>query len=357
MELARRHLGKLHLGVEIGASTLNPFEGIRAYNVDYVDTDVFKKAQHTYGGGAARIDVVASADAMPFRDGSLEFVLASHVLEHMVDTIKALREWDRVLAVGGIAFLIVPHKERTFDAPRPRTPFSHLLADHAEGMTIARDPQVPSSHYHCWITEDGVEIVTELNRLGALDWEILDLEDVDSKVGNGFTIVARKRSIVTTPSSPATEPVAFWQWTLDLPFQVIGRTLQTIVPGSEMIAPVGLPAGSYRVLPVHAGFPPRAGEARRIAIGDPLDRPDIKGVEIVGHEALLHGTGLGPTTWLEALFPNGQIHCRLPLWRDGRLVIDLTGMQMPPEGILVTPVNPEPGGGRGEQRRLGPPFA
>ena len=153
MELARRTLGSLARGVEIGASAFNAFPGVEAWNFDHPGGELFQKAQLEIAGQVARVDVHATADVLPIASGALDFLLASHVIEHMPDTIRALGEWDRVLRVGGIAFLIVPHRERTFDRVRPRTDLRHHLADFALGTTAGNDPLVPTSHYHVWITE------------------------------------------------------------------------------------------------------------------------------------------------------------------------------------------------------------
>jgi len=41
--------------------------------------------------------------------GALDFVFSSHVLEHLDDPERALKEWTRVLAPGGIMVLYLPH--------------------------------------------------------------------------------------------------------------------------------------------------------------------------------------------------------------------------------------------------------
>jgi SAM-dependent methyltransferase len=66
-----------------------------------------------------------------------DFLLSSHVLEHISNPIKALREWLRILKPGGLLVLVLPHKERTFDHRRPITPLSHLLEDDANDVTEA----------------------------------------------------------------------------------------------------------------------------------------------------------------------------------------------------------------------------
>ncbi len=59
-------------------------------------------------------DVVADILALPFDDGSQDYIVARHVLEHMVDPIKALREWNRVLKPGGTAAIACPNEEMVY---------------------------------------------------------------------------------------------------------------------------------------------------------------------------------------------------------------------------------------------------
>lgn len=62
-------------------------------------------------------------------DQSYDFVLASHVLEHIANPIKALLEWKRVMKPGGALLLVLPEKQGTFDHKRPITSLPHLISD------------------------------------------------------------------------------------------------------------------------------------------------------------------------------------------------------------------------------------
>jgi SAM-dependent methyltransferase len=57
---------------------------------------------------------------LPFEDGSVDSVFASHILEHVLDPTAVFREWFRVLKIGGFIVCIVPHQylyERKVDLP------------------------------------------------------------------------------------------------------------------------------------------------------------------------------------------------------------------------------------------------
>ena len=47
---------------------------------------------------------------LPFPEGSQDAVFASHCLEHIDDDMNALQDWFRVLRVGGMLVIMVPHK-------------------------------------------------------------------------------------------------------------------------------------------------------------------------------------------------------------------------------------------------------
>ncbi|HEY3756598.1 MAG TPA: class I SAM-dependent methyltransferase [Opitutaceae bacterium] len=77
-----------------------------------------------------------------FATGSLDFVVMSHVLEHLANPIRALTEVFRVLKPGGHAALAVPDKRFTFDRPRRITEFAHLWTDFLNEVEVN-----PDEHY------------------------------------------------------------------------------------------------------------------------------------------------------------------------------------------------------------------
>lgn len=171
-------------GIEIGASAHNPF-GLKTLNVDFTDdyTTDFKQSELKMCGYYSKVDIVSSGDNLPFDDNSVDFVISSHVIEHFYDPIKTIEEWLRVTKPGGYVYMIVPHKERTFDIDRPRSPLGELIDRHIYPNPPAEDHH---GHYSVWITEDFIELCNFMN------WKIIAVQDVDDKVGNGFTIVIQK---------------------------------------------------------------------------------------------------------------------------------------------------------------------
>jgi SAM-dependent methyltransferase len=63
-------------------------------------------------------DVKADICDLPFDDNTYDFILCNHVLEHIQDDYKAMKEIYRVLKPGGTAILQIPQdlsREKTFE--------------------------------------------------------------------------------------------------------------------------------------------------------------------------------------------------------------------------------------------------
>ena len=122
-------IGPGKIGTEIGPGT-SPVPGLDPAPI-YVDC--FK----TFAAAPCRADYYGHACALPFHDHSLDYVLASHVLEHVANPVKALAEWYRVVRPGGIIYLIVPDRRATWEHARELTSVDHLLDDFVRGTTAS----------------------------------------------------------------------------------------------------------------------------------------------------------------------------------------------------------------------------
>jgi SAM-dependent methyltransferase len=60
---------------------------------------------------ASAVDVVHDLDdyPWPFKTESIDEIIASHCLEHLIDRNRAMKEIHRILKKGGIAKISVPH--------------------------------------------------------------------------------------------------------------------------------------------------------------------------------------------------------------------------------------------------------
>ena len=57
-------------------------------------------------------DIRASIDCLPMiKSDSVDAIISRHSLEHLIDPVKALREWHRILKPFGRAILVLPDHE------------------------------------------------------------------------------------------------------------------------------------------------------------------------------------------------------------------------------------------------------
>jgi glycosyltransferase involved in cell wall biosynthesis/SAM-dependent methyltransferase len=185
-------------GLEIGAAAHNPF-GLNTRNVAPID-DHEHYALHQAGQmgvAPATVDIWAFADAIPVPDNSEDFIISSHVVEHLPNVVAAFREWNRVVRVGGYIFMIVPQRDALAeDVGRPITGLEHFIDDYRAGVSLDTHAteDVPGGrmgHYHVFTPDLIVALVAWMKEERLCDWELTAREDVDSKVGNGFTLAFR----------------------------------------------------------------------------------------------------------------------------------------------------------------------
>jgi hypothetical protein len=173
-KLADRYLSGLR-GIEIGGAAHNTFF-LDTINVDLNASPSTTADQLRHAGRTMPIDLLAPAGELPCADSAYEFVLASHVLEHVPDAIGALKEWLRV--ASRYVFLILPAPDNQFDLGRPLSTVQELLERHRAGFASEDDV-----HWSVWSSETFVELCRELAV------PVLEVQDPDDKRGNGFAVV------------------------------------------------------------------------------------------------------------------------------------------------------------------------
>lgn len=72
-----------------------------------------------------------ACDMSAVPDATYDFVIASHVMEHLANPLRALLEWLPVLRVKGALLILVPDKGNAFDRNLPFRPCEHIQADFA----------------------------------------------------------------------------------------------------------------------------------------------------------------------------------------------------------------------------------
>jgi SAM-dependent methyltransferase len=141
-------------GIEIGAlhDPLPVPAGVEVKYVDRLTTEQLR-AQYPELGDQPLVPVSYIGDAHDLSamgDGSVDFVIANHVLEHLENPIRALSEMARVLRGGGILYIALPEPRVSFDKHRRLTTVDHVLDEFRNGTAASRE-----EHFRDWV--DNVE--------------------------------------------------------------------------------------------------------------------------------------------------------------------------------------------------------
>jgi len=180
----------------------------RGARVRTVDRLTREELMAPHLGTIANIDAVPATDVIDdgerlarFADASLDFVVASHVLEHIEDPVAALESWLRVLRPGGVLLIVLPDAAQGFDGPRERTSVEHVLRDHGEGPAVSR-----RAHHEEWARmiegrseEDVASRVLEYEREDARHhfhvWELAGFLELLAALDLGATLEHAERSV------------------------------------------------------------------------------------------------------------------------------------------------------------------
>lgn len=188
--------------------------------------------EHDFG----RVDVLADLDRdglSAFRDSSLDFVIASHVIEHLAAPIWGLSEMVRVVRPGGYVVLVLPDRRFTFDKERDGTPVEHLIREHKAGvreiddlhirefLTKTGGPASPtdeeltlhrarSVHAHCWTDAEFAAFLVAIRDEFGLPFSLTDCYDAGAAGGTGleFAFLLKVERLPRDVHDSVTPPLA-----------------------------------------------------------------------------------------------------------------------------------------------------
>lgn len=103
-----------HLDVLKDKKGLNLGCGHKGNAYDAFGIDMAKTGEKGAGGRKyddANPDTTANASSLPVQTDSIDYIMAPHLLEHIVDPYAALNEWKRVLRPSGTLLLTMPNHE------------------------------------------------------------------------------------------------------------------------------------------------------------------------------------------------------------------------------------------------------
>lgn len=142
------------LGVELGPLN-RPLIRREDGDVLYADHRSTEDLRAKYAGhelvvGAAAepivdVDLVLDRQSLAEALGArapVDYIVASHVIEHIPDPIGWLNELAGVLREEGVVFLVVPDKRFTFDFRRTPTTTGDLIGHHIAGAKLASPTQI-----------------------------------------------------------------------------------------------------------------------------------------------------------------------------------------------------------------------
>lgn len=110
----------------VGGVDVCNFDTRTIWEGDIRDGETFTAEE---GAATGRQWIREATDLDGIADGSYDFVVSWHSLEHTANALAALHEWKRVVREGGYLLIAVPDPTGTFDHRRPITPFDHFVAD------------------------------------------------------------------------------------------------------------------------------------------------------------------------------------------------------------------------------------
>jgi SAM-dependent methyltransferase len=213
-------------GVELGPGHSPfpiPYSGTNVRYVDRWVPDTNRELFPELGEATFPMpDIVADLDTdrlSALDDESQDFVIASHVLEHLANPLAMLGEIHRVLRSGGIALVLLPDRRRTFDRDRRPTPVQHLVAEYEADVTTVSEGHIEdflrgvgewhddwsadaraqvierqrqrSIHVHCWSQDEFSETLLHVLETGRQPWDLLDavfVEDVVDSIEFGYVL-------------------------------------------------------------------------------------------------------------------------------------------------------------------------
>ncbi|SVB27287.1 uncharacterized protein METZ01_LOCUS180141 [marine metagenome] len=165
LRLSKSKLEKLVLeltknrnGVEIGGPSKRTGRIIYR-NANLIDNVIFsentvwsKHDDHKYKYYKNKIGKVIINEATNIIDieGNIyDFVFASHILEHIANPLKALKEWLRITKNIGCLILILPEKSLCFDHKRDISSFDIILSQYEKNVgenNLSTLPEILENH-------------------------------------------------------------------------------------------------------------------------------------------------------------------------------------------------------------------
>ena len=163
-------------GLEIGPS-INPIApkalGFNVHIVDHLPTAQLKEKYKNHGVNIDSIEIVdfvwngEPLSTLVRGENLYDYIIASHVIEHIPDVIQFLQECSKLLKPDGVLSLVIPDKRYCFDHFLPCSTTGQLIDAHDLKRIKPSRGQVFDSYMNASCT-----------RSGSISWGIDNSEDL-----------------------------------------------------------------------------------------------------------------------------------------------------------------------------------
>ncbi|MBI1424631.1 MAG: methyltransferase domain-containing protein [Gammaproteobacteria bacterium] len=158
------HVDKNGRGIEIGPGP-NPIapkrEGYKVQVIDHMGRDKLIKTFAAHNMDTKKIEDVdfiwkgESYSELTGKNNYYDWIIASHVIEHVPDLIRFLKECEDILNDDGVLSLAVPDKRFCFDYYRPITGISRIIDSYYQKLSI-HSPGSMVEFYLNAVTNSGI---------------------------------------------------------------------------------------------------------------------------------------------------------------------------------------------------------
>jgi len=173
-------------GIEFGAGS-SPFPTLP--NVTVVYADLKNSLEHSLSfydkTDIIDVDIVCDVVSDVLSSNTYDFCILCHVIEHVQSPITALKNIYRILKKNGVCILVVPDKNKTFDAKRELTTLDHMVKDY-ESYSRNEDFMHYLEFYEKVHSLSGQELIekatVEFNNKGDIHYHTFDNESFGSLI-------------------------------------------------------------------------------------------------------------------------------------------------------------------------------
>jgi SAM-dependent methyltransferase len=162
----RQTISTADKGIEIGASyapILPKAQGYDVFVIDHADEAQLREKYGAQGVDTSRVEPVDAIDdggefTQLLEPGQhFDFIVASHVFEHLPDPIHFLQRCERALGETGRLILLIPDRRFTFDYLRPVSTTGHMVRAYLAGQR-RHDAGALYDHHASNAQRDGIAV-------------------------------------------------------------------------------------------------------------------------------------------------------------------------------------------------------